>query len=514
MIYFLLVDRFANGDPTNDLGVDPADPQAFHGGDFDGLVRHVDELAALGVETLWLGPIAKMRDTKFYEHGAFHGYWTEDLDRLEPRFGTEADLKKLTDTLHHRKIGLVLDVVYNHVAPDHAWVTSRPDWFHHFGPIEHWDDAAEVRTHDVHGLPDLDQANPAVYSWLRDASFHWLQRTHPVAFRLDAVRHLDPAFVARVGADVRGHAPGNFQLWGEVFDGNVKTVLDARQADHLDTVFDFPLHYALRDVVCDDKLAAAIPAVIDRTASLPPSAWITFLDNHDTSRITTACHDDPARVDLALELLFALRGRPMITWGTEWGHTGAGEPDNRADMRWIAETPEQESAWRARTTLLRNVALQRKTTAALNRGTSRTIGLGPDWFVIERRAGEDVRWVAYNGGDRPVEFGGLSVAPHSVVVEKPGVAEAPEIKAGWSKVSVANPPPLGTGDTLRLVGSTAALGDWTPALAPEVPGRVRFGADAELYKLVVVHPDGTATWAPGANQWALGAAKVREVRWE
>ena len=513
MIYFLLVDRFANGDPANDLGVDPTDPQAFHGGDLAGLTRHVDELAALGVDTLWLGPIAKMRDTPFYGHGAFHGYWTEDLARLEPRFGTDADLGRMVDALHHRKIGLVLDMVYNHVAPDHPWVTQRPDWFHHLGPIVNWNDPVEAQTHDVKGLPDLDQANPDVYGWLRDASVGWLRKAQPAAFRLDAVRHLDPAFVARIGKDVRAHAPGSFRLWGEVFDGNVKTVIDARAAAHLDSVFDYPLHYALREVVCDDAPAAAIPAVLDRGASVPGEGWITFLDNHDTSRITTACHGDAARVDLALRLLFALRGRPMITWGTEWGLQGADEPENRADMPWVAPAAA-EAAWRTRTSLLRELALTRKTTPALRAGESHTIGLGATWFVVERRAGEQVRWVAYNGSDTPVAFGAATIPPRSVQVLDPAGAARPTVRGGKVTITVAHPPPdLPAGTTLRLVGSTAELGDWDPTRAPVVPGKVTFGADAEQYKLAAVTPEGAVLWSGGANSWTLGAPASGAVEW-
>lgn len=516
MIYFLLVDRFADGNAANDLGIDLADPQALHGGDLAGVTAHLDELSALGVDTLWLGPIADMRDTPFYGFGAFHGYWTENLDRLEPRFGVEADLARLVEAMRRRKMGLVLDMVYNHVAPDHPWVSERPAWFHGQGPIVNWGDAEEARTHDVHGLPDLAQENPEVYEYLRAASFGWLHRAHPVAFRLDAVRHLDPEFLTRIGADVRARTSSKFQLWGEVFDGNVATVLDTREQAHLDSVFDFPLHYALREVVCDDRPAAAIAAALDRGAGVPSDAWITFLDNHDTSRITTACHDDARRVDLALSLLFTLRGRPMITWGTEWGATGAGEPDNRADMRWSGATPAEEAAHQARLSHLRTLAGARRVTPALAKGNGRTIGLGEHWFVVERRAEGSVRWVGFNGGTEAVIFEGVELPGRQVKVVDPlalGV-EAPRIRAGWTTIEVSNPPVLAAGDSLRLVGSAAALGDWDPARGVAVPGKVKLPAGAATFKLVVAHADGTATWAPGGNQWMLGAEKKVGVRWE
>lgn len=514
MIYFLLVDRFFNGQPANDLGIDPADPQALHGGDLAGLTAHLDELSALGVDTIWLGPIADMRDTPFLGYGAFHGYWTENLDRLEPRFGTEADLARLVAALERRKMGLVLDMVYNHLAPDHPWVGQRPAWFHGQGPIVDWADGEQARTHDVHGLPDLAQENPDVFDYLRSATFGWLQRAHPVALRIDAVRHLDPAFLVRLGADVRARTSGRFQIWGEVFDGNVNSVVQTREAARLDAVFDFPLHYALREVVCGDQPAAAIPAVLDRGAGVPPEGWITFLDNHDTVRITTACNDDAARVDVALSLLFALRGRPMITWGTEWGAVGAGEPDNRADMRWVAADAVEAALHDERLSLLRTLASSRRSTPALAKGTSRTIGLGEDWFVIERIAGTSVRWVAYNGGAEARTFAGVTLPPRNVTVLDPAGAVTPRVRAGWTTIEVPNPPPLAAGDSLRLVGSVAALGDWDPSRGVPVPGRVKLPAGAAVFKLVVAHADGTATFAPGANQWMLGAESRRVVNWE
>ncbi len=168
-IYFVLLDRFSDGDLKNDEQVDRRDPEAFHGGDLQGVLGRLDDLQKLGVQTLWLSPVFATRHDKFYGHGAYHGYWVEDLNRVEPRFGDEALLEKLSHELHRRGMKLLLDLVLNHVAFDSPLLKAHPDWFHHNGSIEDWDDPTQLETRDVNGLPDLAQENEQVYQMLLSA---------------------------------------------------------------------------------------------------------------------------------------------------------------------------------------------------------------------------------------------------------------------------------------------------------------------------------------------------------
>jgi hypothetical protein len=173
-VYFVMVDRFANGDPSNDGDARPADPQGFHGGDLPGLIARLDWLQALGVDTVWLSPISRMRTAPWQGHGAFHGYWTWALGELEPRFGAEADVRRLRDELDRRGMKLVLDLVLNHVGPDAPLLARHPDWFHRRGGVTDWGDARQLVEHDVHGLPDLAQEKPEVYRHLVDSTRRWL----------------------------------------------------------------------------------------------------------------------------------------------------------------------------------------------------------------------------------------------------------------------------------------------------------------------------------------------------
>jgi hypothetical protein len=173
-IYFAMVDRFANGDRSNDGDANPNDPQAFHGGDLLGLRNRLDWLQGLGVDTVWLSPVFSMRTSPWHGYGAFHGYWTYDWNNIEPRLGTEAQLVELADELHRRGMQLMVDVVLNHVGPEAPLVLEKPEWFHQKGGITDWNDPVQLTTFDVHGLPDLATEREEVVAYLTQAGRRWL----------------------------------------------------------------------------------------------------------------------------------------------------------------------------------------------------------------------------------------------------------------------------------------------------------------------------------------------------
>ena len=105
-VYFVLVDRFANGDPSNDVTVDPNSPSAWHGGDLAGVLQRIEHIDALGVGSVWLSPISATRTEPFDGWGAFHGYWTRELGEIEPRFGTFDEARQLRSQLHARDLRL------------------------------------------------------------------------------------------------------------------------------------------------------------------------------------------------------------------------------------------------------------------------------------------------------------------------------------------------------------------------------------------------------------------------
>jgi glycosidase len=332
-VYFIMVDRFANGDRENDADANPADPAAFHGGDFAGIAQHADWLTKLGVGTVWLSPVFAMRTLPFHGYGAYHGYWVDDLEHIEPRFGTEGQLKGLRDTLDARGIGLMLDVVLNHVGADTSLAKSKPEWFHHNGDIADWNDEQQLVTRDLHGLPDFAQEREDVYAYLRGAGLKWIRMLHPTGFRLDAVKHMPASFWERFNADMRAEAGPSFRLLGEMLDGDAEVVARTWKQGGFSAMFDFPLRFAMVDVFCKGESPARLGAVLTQDRLYPDaSQLVTLLDNHDLPRIATECAGDRTRVAAALQALYALRGVPSIIWGTELGMEGQRDPANRASM--------------------------------------------------------------------------------------------------------------------------------------------------------------------------------------
>jgi glycosidase len=502
MIYLLLVDRFENGDPANDGAIDLADPAAFHGGDLRGVMEKLDYLDELGVETIWLTPITKMRTTPFVGHGAFHGYWVEDLFKVEPRFGGEDTVRALSEEVHRRGMRLVLDMVYNHVAPEAELQKTHPDWFHTLGPITDWHDPIQVVEGEVHGLPDLAQEREPVYEHLLAASLKWLDLARPDGFRVDAVRHMPTSFLSRLAGDLRGRVPAGFELLGEVYDGDPRVLAATQREAKLDTVFDFPLHYAMVDVFCHGKHPGALASVLSLDAMYEhPERLVTFLDNHDTPRILTACGDDVDKVWDALRFQFAVRGVPQLTYGTESSLRGGEEPENRGDMQFPMTATGD---------LVRALAHQRREHPALRSGATRQLALDDDFYAFARVADGETMVFAMNRGDATRHVAGIDVPAGKVVVAPASAVPAP----APAKVRLrAKGAPTERGAVVLLVGAGERLGNWDPAHGIALPTTLELPREVYAFKLVVRHADGRVEWEDGENRYWLPEGKSLALEW-
>ncbi len=527
-IYFALLDRHRNGDPSNDGDVDRADPQAFHGGDLRGVIDDLDRLAGMGFASVWLSPVWRTRDERIGPWGAFHGYWVQDPGAVDPRFGTADELAELSDALRDRGMGLILDMVTNHVAPGSPLLTEHPDWFHHNGDIIDWNDPVQVVINDVHGLPDLAQELPAVRDWLVGDGQAWIERVHPEGFRLDAVRHVGLDFWADYNRSMRAVGGEDLTLVGELFDGDPATVDHYWRTGGFSGMFDFPLHYALLDVLCGDAPVGKLASVLAQDRHHPdPSQLVTFLDNHDLPRVASRC--TPDELGGALTALLSLRGRPAITWGTEAGLDGAEEPANRADFPWGEARPWEKQ-------IVHGLSL-RAANPALRSAHREVLFLGDAQVAFLQRApgGDDAAVLAVNRADRDwsmdLPSGEWRDTSRGAVVRSPVNVPARSVLrllgqttyarlAGPASVSFrVTGAPLADGDVLLLVGSGPELGNWDPMAGLLASGRSAATlATAQVpagfvmeYKFVVLAADGTVTWEQRGNRYLLAEPGASEI---
>ena len=394
LLYFILVDRFANGDTQNDVLVDTTDLQAFHGGDLEGVRQHLDHIQSLGADAIWLSPIYQMRTTKFHGHGAFHGYWTEDLGTIAPLMGGEEDLGSLTSEMSKRDMSLILDIVYNHTSFDAPLRSEKPDWFHPDKTIEDWNDPVQLTTYQVHGLPDLNQSNPDVYNYLLNSSRKWLQLPSVMGLRVDAIRHMDNDFLRQINADLE---QDNAWLLGEDFQGNPIANIDRFKKTDIGALFDFPFYYALTNSVCDGESFEEIASILSLDSYYPDgSHLVRFLDNHDLPRILSRCNDDRASVLLSEMLIFGLRGTPMISYGTEHWSAGSGEPENRRDMDWNSIDPGHVNH-------ISTLAEFRTQFPVFKEGIPQILHASQDQLIVSQTFGKEQSMLIVNRSTKPID---------------------------------------------------------------------------------------------------------------
>jgi glycosidase len=354
-IYLVLTDRFANGDPSNDVAgatdcFDPKAPKLFHGGDLAGLRQRIPYLAELGVGTVWITPVAKQEPRRGNACG-FHGYYADyaapDDGAIEPKLGTLAELRALRDDLHARGMRLVLDLVVNHAGPAARIVRQHPEWFHDPSTCAQ-QGPAEV-TCPLGILPDFAQEKPEVAEYLTAMSVGWFDRAQADGVRMDTAKHVPASYFATSWVPaIRKRAPDAL-LVAEIFDwswAKYRTLFDAG----FDAAFDFPLHGALVEAFAKggsvDEISRVVHEAIAQLGVARARSLVTMLDNHDLPRFLHAAEmgasdeERARRHALGLVALYTLPGIPQLYYGDEIAALGGPDPDNRRDMPAWAFDPQ------------------------------------------------------------------------------------------------------------------------------------------------------------------------------
>ncbi len=432
-IYFIVVDRFHDGDSANNEGPNPElyDPEGknwgkYWGGDLQGVIEKLDYLKDMGVTAVWLTPLFEQVEALFVEQAAIHGYWTKDFKRLNPRFIAKGDnpsvnqtqetkdtvFDKLVDELHQRKMKLVLDIVCNHSNPDFSgkkgelyddgvkiadFNDDKNNWYHHYGEVTNWEDEWQVQNCELSGLATFNENNTEYRRYIKSAIKQWLDRGVD-ALRVDTVKHMPIWFWQEFNADILTHRPDVF-IFGEWIYSDPRNDLSVEFANESGmTILDFGLCVAIREALgsCAEAGFKLIQDVLDLDSRYyGATELITFIDNHDMPRFQSL-NADRQMLRLAICLMMTTRGIPCLYYGTEqYLHDdtdGGNDPYNRPMMeKWDTDSP-----------IYRDVRLLsglRRLNPAVSMGSQWQKYLTADVYCYVRRYRDSVVFVAMNRGD-------------------------------------------------------------------------------------------------------------------
>ena len=416
VLYFVILDRFADGSPVGSDGVDRSNPGGFHGGDLAGLTAQLDEIAELGATAIWITPIVRQIDYcppaqppagvtvpgGWFEHCAFHGYWADDFHALDPRFGTEAELKALVEAAHARGIKVLLDVVYNHVGYDSRYLKepSKSGWFR-TRPVECADDPI---TCQVGGLPDLRTELPEVQDYLLDAHLGLASRTGLDGLRLDTVKHVEHEFWQRHRRESRERVGDDFFLLAEVWGGSATVLDEYFAADEMDAGFDFTFKGSCESFVQGKGRTIAFASYLEKRHRVRAGYHLAhYLSSHDEPMALHNLGGDLDAFRLCVALQLTSFGIPTIYYGEEVARDGSVWPLNRKDMPWGGRDVlpgrgvERDEELRA---YYRKLIEARRANTALSRGAYRSLATDGDLLVFERLDAEagNAAVVAVNRG--------------------------------------------------------------------------------------------------------------------
>lgn len=409
IVYMIVTDRFADGDPDNNQLVNRSDPEGRHGGDLLGIVQRMPYLKSLGVTAIWITPV--------YPNPAdgYHGYFPLDFQSVDPALcspqlgasGAREVVRRFIDIAHGNDLKVVLDVVVGHTARNHPWLKERPGWFTH----QWW----------LWGLPGFDFSHPDVTAYFTRNALEWMVMSGPDGVRIDAARHVGTDFWKVFKLFTEGLVP-DCTMIGEVWDGDPAVVAPYQTEHGFGSMLDFPLQSAIVDVFTKDahfgrlarpELSEREPAGTLNQDLAYRNAYqlTTFIDNHDMPRFFRMAGGDRdpvpalARMKLALTFLLTTRGIPILYYGTELALDGGPDPDNRRDMPWeLIDAPEESDAGRRASEMLafvKRLIAMRRQSMALRYGLLVTLYVTRSFYAFMRAFLDDVRVVAINNSDEP-----------------------------------------------------------------------------------------------------------------
>lgn len=368
LFYLIMADRFANGNSANDSHPDVTEKVnreekgGRHGGDIQGIIDNLDYINELGATTIWSTPLLEDNDSSY----SYHTYAQSDVYKIDPRFGTNEDYKRLASELHERDMKLVMDYVTNHWGIKHWMMDDLPtyDWIHQWPGYKNtsyrmttqYDPNASAADYKicmdgwfVKSMPDMNQSNPLMLAYLIQNAIWWIEYADLDGFRVDTYSYNDKEGIAKWTKAIMDEYP-NFNIVGEVWLHNQAQIaywqkdskIGALQNynTHLPSVMDFTLHDAIMDVFKEEKASWDKGAIkiyenfVNDFLYPDIDNIMVFAENHDTQRINEL-YPEIEDYKLIMTLIATVRGIPQIYYGSEVGMKGdkaKGDGDIRRDF--------------------------------------------------------------------------------------------------------------------------------------------------------------------------------------
>ncbi len=443
VIYLIMPDRFANGDPANDspdgLGA-PADrgsARAIHGGDLRGIRDRLGYLKDLGVTGIWMTPIYR---NSLPGAASYHGYSAVDFYAVEPRLGSMEDLRALVDDAHRMGLKVVQDQVANHSGPRHPFVADppAPTWWHglertpklrnNFDIAALADPYARPKRREIPlngwfagSLPDFDQSDPLVSDYVIQNALWWVGMSGIDGIRQDTYPYVDRPFWEQWQAAIDRQYP-NLVVTGEItapnpavlsfFEGGARR----RGVDTgLKSMLDFPLESALRNVFAQGQPMNLLADILAQDSLYRrPENLVVFPGNHDQPRLLTVAGGDIGKLRMAEAFVLTTRRIVHLYYGDEIAMQGGRDPDNRHDFPggWPGD-PVNAFTGAGRSgdaatvfNWTRELLHFRAAHAALRRGGLTQLLVTKDQYAYLRSSPEEDVLVVLNraGAEKPIEF--------------------------------------------------------------------------------------------------------------
>lgn len=333
IIYQVFVDRFNNGDTTND---DPStrdlpyDEQlkGWMGGDLEGVLKKLDYIKGLGVNTIWISPV--------FEGPYSHGYHPADFMAIDKRFGDKTTIKELVDQAHVMGMKVVYDFVANHTSSKHpffedAKAKGEGSPYYNWYTFTEWPDKYKAFS-GIAELPELNNDNPEVRNYIINTVVpFWLKDLDFDGFRLDYAKGPSYSYWVDFRHKVKELKP-NAYIFGEIWDSREKI---NSYAGELDGAIDFGMNDALMNAFAKDRSMVDLSNTVKENAVTYPREYVvsSFLDSHDKPRFIYEAGGDVKKMELAAAAQFTLPGSPIIYYGDEVGLSMSKDPNSVADWK-------------------------------------------------------------------------------------------------------------------------------------------------------------------------------------